>query len=97
MGNVLSKAKQEQVIALGRLGLVPAADRGRRRVFVARRLAVTCGQPGWHCVSPGGWGPKSLPKPATLVITGSDGSKPAMEVTTGSGPTSRQFKTGHTK
>jgi hypothetical protein len=30
-------------------------------------------------------GTKSQPKPDTLVITGSDGSKAAMEVTTGSG------------
>jgi len=42
--------------------------------------------------SPGSWGPKSLAKPATLVITGSDSSKPAIEVTTGSGEPANNSK-----
>src|ERR1039458_8788757 len=82
MGNVLSKEKREQVIALGRLGW------SLRRIEEATGVRrVTAGDylrgAGIVVRSPGSWGPKSLPKPATLVITGSDSSKPAMEVTTG--------------
>jgi len=39
MGNVLSKEKREQVIALGRLGW-SLGRIGRRQGFVARRLAI---------------------------------------------------------
>ena len=42
--------------------------------------------------SPGSWGPKSLPKPATLVITGSDSSKPAIEVANVSGEPANNSK-----
>jgi hypothetical protein len=82
MGNVLDKTKQEQVIALGRLG------------WSLRRIEQTTGvrretaggylrSAGVALRAPGGWGRKP-PKPATLVITGLADSKPAIEVTTGS-------------
>jgi transposase len=82
MGNVLSKEKREQVIALGRLGW------SLRRIEQATKVRrETAGDylrsAGIEVRSPGSWGPKSLPKPATLVITGSDSSKLAMEVITG--------------
>src|SRR5208337_257478 len=84
MGNVLSREKREQVIALGRLGWslrrIEHAT-GVRRETVGDYLRSS----GIVVRSPGTWGPKSLAKPATSVITGSDSSKPAIEVTTGSG------------
>jgi len=83
MGNVLSKEKREQVIALGRLGW--SLRRIEEATGVRRETAGDYLRSAGIVVrSPGSWGPKSLPKPATLVITGSDSSKPAMEVTTGS-------------
>ena len=86
MGNVLSKEKREQVIALGRLGW--SLRRIEQATGVRRETAGDYLRSSGIVVrSPGSWGPKSLPKPATLVITGSDGSKPAIEVITGpSGP-----------
>ena len=84
MGNVLSREKREQVIALGRLGWslrrIEHAT-GVRRETVGDYLRSS----GIVVRSPGTWGPKSLAKAATSVITGSDSSKPAIEVTTGSG------------
>src|ERR1035437_1701251 len=88
MGNVLEKAKQEQVIALGRLGWslrrIEAATGVRRETAGAYlRLA------GIALRSPGGWGRKAPAKPANEVITGffgstpADNSKPANEVITG--------------
>jgi transposase len=83
MGNVLSREKREQVIALGRLGW--SLRRIEEATEVRRETAGDYLRSAGIVVrSPGSWGPKSLPKPATLVITGSDSSKPAMEVTTGS-------------
>jgi transposase len=86
MGNVLSKEKREQVIALGRLGW--SLRRIEQATGVRRETAGDYLRSSGIVVrSPGSWGPKSLPKPATLVITGSDGSKPAIEMITGpSGP-----------
>src|SRR6202789_429221 len=88
MGNVLSKDKREQVLALGRLG------------WPLRRIEQTTGvrretagdylrSAGIVVRSPGTWGPKSLSKAATSMTTGSVGpsseekSKPATLVTTG--------------
>ena len=83
MGNVLSREKREQVIALGRLGW--SLRRIEEATGVRRETAGDYLRGAGIVVrSPGSWGPKSLPKPATLVITGSDSSKPGMEVTTGS-------------
>src|SRR5271155_6064712 len=81
MGNVLEKAKQEQVIALGRLGWslrrIEAAT-GVRRETAGSYLRSA----GIALRTPGGWGRKP-PKAATSVTTGSASSKPAIEVITG--------------
>ena len=88
MGNVLEKAKQEQVIALGRLGWslrqIEAAT-GVRRETAGGYLRAA----GIALRRPGGWGRKPPSKPAIEVITGfsgptgADNSKPANEVITG--------------
>ena len=89
MGNVLEKAKQEQVIALGRLGWslrrIEAAT-GVRRETAGGYLRSA----GIALRTPGGWGRKARPvaKAAIQVITGfsvpaADNSKPANEVITG--------------
>jgi hypothetical protein len=84
MGNVLSKQKREQVIALGRLGW--PLRRIEQATGVRRETAGDYLRSAGIVVrSPGTWGPKSLPKPATSVTTGSDGAKAAIEVTTDSG------------
>ena len=84
MGNVLEKAKQEQVIALGRLGWslrrIEQATGVRRETASGYLRSV-----GIALRAPGGWGRKAPPKPAALATTGSGDSKPAIEVTTGSG------------
>jgi transposase len=84
MGNVLEKAKQEQVIALGRLGWslrrIEQATGVRRETAGGYLRSV-----GIALRTPGGWGRKAPPKPATLATTGSGDSKPAIEVITGSG------------
>lgn len=84
MGNVLEKAKQEQVIALGRLGWslrrIEGATGVRRETAGGYLRAV-----GIALRTPGGWGRKAPPPLATLATTGSSDSKPAIEVTTGSG------------
>src|ERR1035437_8499398 len=87
MGNVLEKAKQEQVIALGRLGWslrrIEAAT-GVRRETAGGYLRSA----GVALRTPGGWGRNPPSKAATSVTTGSAGSKPAIEVITGFfGPT----------
>ena len=83
MGNVLSKEKREQVIALGRLGW--SLRRIEEATGVRRETAGDyLRSSGIMVRSPGSWGPKFLPKPATLVITGSDSPKPAVDGTTGS-------------
>ena len=82
MGNVLEKAKQEQVIALGRLGWslrqIEAAT-GVRRETAGGYLRSA----GIALRSPGGWGRKHPAKAATSVTTGSSSSNPAIEVITG--------------
>jgi len=88
MGNVLEKAKQEQVIALGRLGWslrrIEAATGVRRET-----AGVYLRSAGIALRSPGGWGRQPPAKPAIEVITGFSGStpsyhsKPANEVITG--------------
>ena len=82
MGNVLEKAKQEQVNALGRLGWslrrIEAAT-GVRRETAGGYLRSA----GIALRTPGGWGRKAPAKAATSVTTGSDSSKPAIEVITG--------------
>jgi transposase len=90
MGNVLSKEKREQVVALGRLGW--SLRRIEQATGVRRETAGDYLRSSGIVVrSPGSWGEKSLAKAATLVTTGSDGAKPgndtkaAIEVTTGSG------------
>jgi transposase len=84
MGNVLSKVKREQVIALGRLGW--PLRRIEEATGVRRETAGDYLRSAGIVVrSPGSWGEKSLAKAATSVTTDSDSSKAAIEVTTDSG------------
>src|SRR3984885_10122112 len=88
MGNVWEKAKQEQVIALGRLGWslrqIEAATGVRRETAGGYLRSAGIAPRG-----PGGWGRKPPAKAATSVTTGSDSSKPANEVITGFFPEMR--------
>src|SRR5664280_2030432 len=69
MGNVLSKEKREQVIGLGRLGW--SLRRIEEATGVRRETAGDYLRSAGIVVrSPGSWGPKSLSKAATSVITG---------------------------
>ena len=90
MGNVLSKEKREQVIALGRLGW--SLRRIEKATGVRRETAGDyLRSAGIALRTPGGWGRKPPAKPANEVITDSgdpnsvDSSKPANEVITDSG------------
>jgi transposase len=90
MGNVLSKEKREQVIALGRLGW--SLRRIEQATGVRRETAGDYLRSSGIVVRlPGSWGAKSLAKAATLLTTGSDGTKSGndakavMEVTGDSG------------
>ena len=77
MGNVLEKAKQEQVIALGRLGW--SLRRIEQATGVRRETAGGyLRSAGIALRTPGGWGRKPPAKAATSVTTGSGGSKPAI-------------------
>jgi transposase len=98
MGNVLEKTKQEQVIALGRLGW------SLRRIETATGVRrETAGgylrSAGIAIRPPGKWGRKA-PKPANEVITGfspsspGEESKPANEVITGFLPEVKSPKQG---
>jgi transposase len=82
MGNVLEKAKQEQVIALGRLGWslrrIEAAT-GVRRETAGSYLRSA----GIALRTPGGWGRKAPAEAASSVTTDCASSKPANEVITG--------------
>ena len=90
MGNVLSKERREQVIALGRLGWslrrIEQAT-GVRRETAGDYLRVA----GVALRAPGGWGHHSASKPAIEVTTDSGAgseaqdSKPAIRVTADSG------------
>jgi transposase len=69
MGNVLSREKREQVIALGRLGW--SLRRIEHATGVRRETAGDyLRSSGIVIRSPGSWGEKSLAKAATSVITG---------------------------
>jgi hypothetical protein len=85
MGNVLERTKQEQVLALGRLGWslrkIEAAT-GVRRETAGSYLRTA----GIAVRTPGGWGRKAPGKAAPSVTTGSGISKPANEVITGFSP-----------
>ncbi len=84
MSNVLTEEKQQQVIALGRLGW--SLRRIERETGVRRETAGGyLRAAGIALRQPGGWGRGEPAKPANEVTTGSD-SKPAIEVTTGSEP-----------
>jgi len=82
MGNVLEKAKQEQVIALGRLGWslrrIEQATRVRRETAGGYLRSV-----GIALRTPGGWGRKPPAKAAISATAYSGDSKPANEVITG--------------
>src|ERR1700679_4313937 len=82
MGNVLERTKQEQVIALGRLGWslrkIEAAT-GVRRETAGGYLRSA----GIAIRTPGGWGRKAPAEAALSVTTASASSKPANEVITG--------------
>src|SRR5258707_2292313 len=81
MGNVLSKEKREQVIALGRLGW--SLRRIEQATGVRRETAGDyLRSAGIALRGPGGWGRKAPAKAATAMITGADSSKPAIEVIT---------------
>ena len=87
MGNVLDKTKQEQVIALGRLGW--SLRRIERATGVRRETAGGyLRAAGVALRAPGGWG-RNPPKAAMEVTTGfvgpnpANSSKPANEVITG--------------
>ena len=82
MGNVLVKAKQEQVIALGRLGWslrrIEQATGVRRETAGGYLRSV-----GIALRTPGGWGRKPPAKAAISATAYSGDSKPANEVITG--------------
>ena len=86
MGNVLDKTKQEQVIALGRLGW--SLRRIEQATGVRRETAGGYLRSAGVALRAPGWGGKPA-KPAIAVTTGSgdpnpgDDSKPAIEVITG--------------
>lgn len=84
MGNVLSREKLEQVIALGRLGW--SLRRIEQATGVRRETAGDyLRSAGIALRSPGGWGHRGPAKAAIRVTTDSEGAetKPAIEVTTG--------------
>jgi transposase len=84
MANVLSDAKREQVVALGRLGWplrrIEDATGVRRETASAYLKAA-----GIPVRPPRGWGRRPPPKPANEVST-DPGAKPANGVSTDSGP-----------
>src|ERR1019366_1280636 len=82
MGNVLEKEKQEQVIALGRLGW--SLRRIEEATGVRRETAGGyLRSAGIALRTPGGWGRKGPSIAAISVATGLAGSNPANEVITG--------------
>jgi hypothetical protein len=81
MSNVLSEAKKQQVIALGRLGW--PLRRIEQETGVRRETAGTyLKAAGIGVRPPGAWGRRAPAKPANGVTTGSDAAKPANGVTT---------------
>jgi transposase len=84
MSNVLSENKQQQVIALGRLGW--SLRRIERETGVRRETAGDYLRAAGIAVRPpGAWGRNAAAKPAMEVTAGSE-AKPAIGVTTGSEP-----------
>jgi transposase len=88
MANVLSETKRQQVVALGRLGWplrrIEDATGVRRETASAYLKAA-----GLPVRAPGGWGRRSIPKPANGVSTDPGDAataKPANEVSTDSVP-----------
>jgi transposase len=88
MANILSDARREQVVALGRLDWplrrIEDATGVRRETASAYLKAA-----GIAVRAPGGWGRRRIPKPANEVSTDSDdpaAAKPANEVSTDSAP-----------
>src|SRR5882762_5220224 len=79
MSNVLSEAKKQQVIALGRLGW--PLRRIEQETGVRRETAGTyLKAAGIGVRPPGAWGRRAPAKPANEVTTGSDAAKPANTV-----------------
>src|SRR5580704_17049852 len=79
MSNVLSEAKKQQVIALGRLGW--PLRRIEQETGVRRETAGTyLKAAGIGVRPPGAWGRRAPAKPANEVTTGSDEAKPANTV-----------------
>ncbi len=85
MGNVLEKAKQEEVVALGRLGWslrrIEAATGVRRETADGYLRSA-----GIALRTPGGWGRKPPAKSASSVtseLVGEEAAKPAKEVIAG--------------
>src|SRR6267154_2741959 len=81
MSNVLSEAKKQQVIALGRLGWPLRRieqETGVRRETAGAYLKAA----GIGVRPPGAWGRRASAKPANEVTTDAADSKPANEVTT---------------
>src|SRR2546425_10570700 len=79
MSNVLSEAKKQQVIALGRLGWPLRRieqETGVRRETAGAYLKAA----GIGVRPPGAWGRRAPAKPANEVTTGSDAAKPANTV-----------------
>src|ERR1700740_2287463 len=87
MGNVLSREKREQVIALGRLGW--SLRRIEQSTGVRRETASEyLSSAGIPLRSPGGWGHHGPAKPASIEVTTDcdqrSAPKPAIRVTTDS-------------
>jgi hypothetical protein len=81
MSNVLSEAKKQQVIALGRLGW--PLRRIEQETGVRRETAGTyLKAAGIGVRPPGAWGRRAPAKPANGVTTGSDAAQPANTVNT---------------
>jgi hypothetical protein len=79
MSNVLSEAKKQQVIALGRLGWPLRRieqETGVRRETAGAYLKAA----GIGVRPPGAWGRRPPAKPANRVTTGSEAAKPAITV-----------------
>ena len=87
MSNVLSEEKKQQVIALGKLGW--PLRRIEKETGVRRETASAYLKAAGVEVCLPGWGRRVPAKPAIGVITDPDASKPAMQVTTDSGPPDR--------
>src|SRR5579864_3460229 len=83
MSNVLSEDKQQQVIALGRLGW--SLRRIEREIGVRRETAGGYLRAAGIAVRPPGtWGRGAPAKPATGVTTGSEPAPPSLSVSAGS-------------